>query len=54
MIGCDVTWLRDTWFTEYQWPSSRRDLVNSEPQMVNSLYESHVRKFQKHVLKIRV
>ena len=35
-------WSRDTWFAEYQWPSCRRDLVNSEPQMANSLHQSHM------------
>ena len=35
-------WSRDTWFAEYQWPSSCRDLVNSEPQMANWLHQSHI------------
>ena len=34
----------------YQWPSRRRDLVNSEPQIANS--NSYVCKFQKHLRKI--
>jgi len=45
---CELTgnlwhqWSRDTWFAEYQWPSRRRDLVNGEPQMANSLHQSHM------------
>jgi len=33
-------WSRGTWFAKYQWLSRRRDLVNSEPQMANSLHQS--------------
>ena len=35
-------WSRDTRFAKYQWPSPRRDLVNSVPQMVNSLHQSRM------------
>ena len=35
-------WSCDMWFTQYEWCSCRRDLVNSEPQMANSLHQSHM------------
>ena len=35
-------WSSDTRFTKYQWPSRRRDLVNSEPQIANLVYQSRM------------
>jgi len=54
VIGCDVSDHVTHGSHNTNDPRAGRDLVNGEPQLANSLHQSYVSNFEKHLRMIRV